>query len=83
MTKCEGLRSALKDALLKNLSTDEITAEQVRHIEFVFSERREYQRRTELAVLRPAKYLSAVVDGVDQHAFAIPHCVTKTKAQRG
>ena len=80
---CERIRSALEDALLRNLPTDAIKAEQVRHLEFVSVGRREYLRKVELAILRPAKYLSAVVDGADQHSFALPHFVTKTKEQRG
>lgn len=80
---CERIRNALSDAVMKNLPTDSIRHDQRQHIEFVAAERREYMKKIELATLRPGKYLSAVIDGADQHAFSLPHFVTTTKDQRG
>ena len=82
-TKCEQLRSAMEAALIKNQPTDDIRSEQMNHLEFVACERREYMKKVELAILRPAKYLSAIIDGADQHDFSLPHFVTKIKEARG
>ncbi len=80
---CERLRSALSTAIRKSLPTDEIRKEKTGHNEFIAMERREYLRKAELAMLRPSKYLSVVIDGADQSAYSLPHFVTKVKDVRG
>ncbi len=82
-TTCERLRSAKADAIRRGLPTDHIKKEQSEHNDFIAMERREYVRKAELAMLRPSKFLSIVVDGADQSAYSLPHFVTKVKDGRG
>lgn len=80
---CERLRSALQQAVSRRLSTHDLLVEKAEHLSFVNRERREYKRKSELAALYPTEYLSVVIDGADQSAFALPHFVHKVKDSRG
>lgn len=82
-TTCEQIRSALEDAIRTGKPTDDIIKRKKEHNNFIALERREYQRKRELAILRPTEYMSFVVDGADQSAYALPHFVTKVKDSRG
>lgn len=80
---CETLRSALKTAVLKRLSTVELKAQKSSHLKRIWSERLSYKKNRDRAILDPNKYLSLIVDGADQSAFGLPHFTVKTKAERG
>ena len=80
---CERLRSEIANAIRKGLPTDALKREQGAHLHFIAKERQEYLRKAELAMLRPTKYLSFVVDGADQSTYDLPHFTTKTKQSQG
>ena len=80
---CERIRVALLDATARNLKTDAIIKQHSDHLQFIKNERLEYKAKVELSKLKPLEYLSIVVDGADQSAFALPHFMVSVKDQRG
>lgn len=80
---CEGLRSALKTAVLKRLSTVDLKAQKSTHLKRIWAERLSYKKNRDRAILDPNNYLSIIVDGADQSAFGLPHFTVKTKSERG
>lgn len=47
------------------------------------SERREYRKKSEMAILYPKEFCSMIIDGADQSAFRLPHFAVKTKGLTG
>jgi len=80
---CERLRYAMADAVRKGIPTYSLKTEHASYLDFITMERREYLLKAELAMIRPSKYLSFVVDGADQSASALPHFITKVKGSNG
>lgn len=80
---CERLRDELADSLKRGLDTTSVMEQKRAHNSFVQRERQEYTRKKELAILRPADFLSVVIDGADQKAYSLPHFITSVKDQRG
>lgn len=80
---CEEIRVAILQASRPGCSTEFILERRKIHVDMVFRERLEYQKKSERAVLHPDRYCSICVDGADQSAFGLPHFATSTKNMRG
>lgn len=80
---CERLREALAQATRDGTPCGVLKQKKAAHYDFVFRERREYRRKRELSILRPAEYMSIVIDGADQTAFTLPHFAVSVKDTRG
>ena len=61
----------------------EIQAAQKIHYDHVATERKAYKMNKDNAKINPSEFMSIVMDGADQSAFGIPHCVTMTKDTKG
>lgn len=82
-TDCEYIRDALAKYGTDKKSTAPLLERRRLHIEMVSRERREYQKRCELAALYPSQYTSLIVDGADQSGYGLPHFTVNTKATVG
>lgn len=82
-TECEYERDALAKAGTDISVTEPIRERRRNHLEMVAKERREYQKKCELAALYPSKFTSIIIDGADQSAFGLPHFTVNTKATIG
>ncbi len=80
---CDEIRSAMRLRLLKGQSIVDLVQKRARHIKWIKAERLVYQVKKDRARLRPSEYCSIIVDGADQHAYGLPHFITKTKKQTG
>ncbi len=81
--ECEEIRAALRHAVTNGKSTAALLSRADTHRKFVADERLEYQKKKDRAKIDPSEQCSIIVDGADQHAFGIPHFITKTKSQKG
>ena len=58
---------------------DEIRAKRREHLENQYAERRVYYDHREKAVKRPDKYMSMIIDGMDQAKLDMPHFARASK----
>lgn len=63
--------------------TVEIRGRKEQHNKMVREERREYQKKSEMAILHPSDNYSIIVDGADQSAFGLLHFTFTTKETKG
>lgn len=75
--------AALKAPLDGVRETTALKAWKRAHLPNVMSDRLQYQKRQNNAILYPDRYFSTIIDGVDQSTFAIFYIVTKTTYIKG
>jgi hypothetical protein len=51
------------------------------HVSSVMAEREVYYQHRSLAIDKWEEYLSFIIDGADQSAYAVPHAATTTKSE--
>ena len=78
---CEDLRTAILEASKPGYSTEDLLLQRKAHVDMVWRERMEYQKKAERAILNPKQFCSICVDGADQSAFGLPHFAVKTVAR--
>lgn len=80
---CKRFRLTVADAVVPRSYNSTRGRKITSHLQMIWRERIEYEKRIYSAILRPWEYPSMIADRADPSAYGIPHIASKIKTEHG